>query len=418
MSFANASSEVEIKYEAEGNWNCRFLSKITIQNNSSRELDQWKLEFDWDRTITCVLNAKIEKSQDNHYTISSVSRNKVIPTGGKISLIVTGKSGNSTSEPSNFIVTDIYDQLAQKDIEWQQYYGIKTGEEFQKSFAHGLTYLLTKFPSDEPHRVGYEIIEKNPVEKFIQAKYKNVKFKTEDGITLKGLFFPVKNAKGTIIMLHGYGSTALWEVPKLKFLLDNGYQILAYNSRYWNYYETPEKYTELMSNEIKDVGSAVHYLKTRHDVDNNKIAIYGFSYGACNAELFAPFSNDIKAAIFDGANAIIPTYSPYFTWESIGNDVVNIFAEVYGDDISAYPVSMLPSPYTNSMKNMDKPALFIHGLNDTNVSVSEVDALYDAAIGPKEKCIFENSGHCNAMYTEDKEEYESSVLKFLETYLN
>lgn len=52
------------------------------------------------------------------------------------------------------------------------------------------------------------------------------------------------------------------------------------------------------------------------------------------------------------------------------------------------------------------------------LSVSEVDALYDAAIGPKEKCIFENSDHCNAMYTEDKEEYESSVLNFLETYLN
>ncbi|WP_154673435.1 hypothetical protein [Pseudobacteroides cellulosolvens] len=46
-------------------------------------------------------------------------------------------------------------------------------------------------------------------------------------------------------MLHGYGSTALWESAKLKYLIDNGYQILSYNARYWNYYKTPEKYIEL-----------------------------------------------------------------------------------------------------------------------------------------------------------------------------
>jgi fermentation-respiration switch protein FrsA (DUF1100 family) len=66
---------------------------------------------------------------------------------------------------------------------------------------------------------------------------------------------------------------------------------------------------------------------------------------------------------------------------------------------------------------INKPTLFIHGLNDTSVPVEDVNVLFDAANEPKDKLILPNSGHCEGDLTVDKPIYESKVLEFLNTYL-
>ncbi|HEX9060961.1 MAG TPA: cellulose binding domain-containing protein, partial [Clostridia bacterium] len=85
MPQVKAASGVEVKYEVIRDWKCGLTGKITILNNSSKDLDQWKLEFDWDRKILNVWNAKIESSGNNHYIISFSQCNKVIPSGKSIS---------------------------------------------------------------------------------------------------------------------------------------------------------------------------------------------------------------------------------------------------------------------------------------------------------------------------------------------
>jgi hypothetical protein len=174
------------------------MGKITIKNTGTREIDQWKLEFDWDRNISNLWNAKIESKLDNHYVISFVKHNTIILPGESVTIGFIGNKGNVSQGPSNFKLTDIYDLLA--------------------------------------------------------------------------------------------------------------------------------------ANEVKDVASTVKYLKTRHDVDKNKIGIYGFSYGACKAELYAHLKSDVKVFVFDGGSATIPTYSPGVTWEIVVNDVMKTNKEVYGND--------------------------------------------------------------------------------------
>lgn len=418
VSFVHAASGCEVKYTNTASWETGFTGKIEIVNNSGRELDQWKLDFDWDSKITAIWNARLEKCDNNHYIISSEFWNETIPAGGTLTFGFLGTNGQSKSDPAGFVVRDIYDELSLKDSEWQNYIeGIQRAA-FQKSWAEGLVTVSTSFESKEPFRIGYEIIKKNPVERFIQAAYQNVEIPTKDGIKLKGIFFPVSNAKGTIIMLHGYGSTALWEVPKLKFLLDHGYQILAYNSRCWNYYLNPEKYTGLLSKDLEDIGSALDYLKGRYDVDRNKIGIYGFSYGANKALLETALRSDVKVLISDGATQNIPTYSQYFTWDKIGQEFINIYEQRYGAGTMSMGINLFPSVFTNAAALITKPVLFIHGLNDTEVPTEDAEALYNAANVPKEKIILSQSGHCNGDLTADKTVYESSVLQFLETYLN
>ena len=387
VPYVFAASGYEVNYTELADWGTGFVGSIEIVNNGDKEIDQWRIEFDWNQCISSIWNAKVESYTDGHYTINCEAWNKVIPAGGKIIFGFLGIPKQNESEPLNFVVKDIYTDLAQKDGQWQNYLLGIQGAAFQKSFAEGLVVASTSFEANEPYRIGYEIIEKNPVERFIQAKYQNVDIPTTDGIKLKGIFFPAKSPKGTIIMLHGRGSTALWEVPKLKFLLDNGYQILAYNSRCWNYYSTPEKYIGLINNDLNDIGSAIDYLKSRYDVDKNKIGIYGFSYGANKALMEAAVRNDVKVLVSDGASQNIPTYSSYFTWEVIGRDFFKIYEEKYGADALSYPINFFPSVYTNAVAAINKPILFIHGLNDTLVPVEDVNVLFDAANEPKDKLI-------------------------------
>lgn len=413
-----ADSDYEVKYTTMSEWDSAFQGQIEIVNKSNKELDQWKIEFDWDKKISQIWNARLERNEGGHYIIRSEAYNQIIPPGGKLSFGFLGTNGQNISDPTNYSVTDIYDELAKKDLEWQNYLGIMQGTAFQKSWADGMVTATTSFESDEPFRIGYEIIEKNPVEKYIQARYENVEIPTKDGIKLKGIFFPVSCPKGTIIMLHGRGSTALWEVPKLKFLLDNSYQILVYNSRSWNYHTTPEKYIGLMKNDLDDIGCSIDYLKGRYDVDKSKIGIYGFSYGANKALMETALRSDVKVLISDGATQNIPTYSEYFTWERIGQDFLNIYEDKFGQGSASLGIDFFPSIFTNALSSINIPVLFIQGLNDTSVPVEDVEVLYNSANAPKDKIILPQSGHCNGDLTEDKTLYESKILDFLNTYLN
>ncbi|MDQ2084940.1 cellulose binding domain-containing protein [Herbivorax sp. ANBcel31] len=409
-----AASESEVSFEKLADWKTGFLGSITIKNNGDKEIDQWKLEFDLDSEITDIWNAEIVTHEDNRYVVTFKDWNKVIEKGKSVTFGFIGKPGQ-VSEPSDFKLSDIYDELAQKDKEWQDYTASREAEEMQKSLADFAIYYGIVFESQHPFTIGYSIMEKDPFKDVVTQKYETVYIPTKDGLKLKGAFFPVKNPKGTIIVMHGRNSYAAEAIQSMGFLVDAGYQVLVYNARVWNYYETPKEYVGDVRKDVEDIGCAIEYLKSRHDVDNDKIGICGASYGASKAiAAGSKYKEDIKIVISDAAMAYLGKIygmerdNDWLEWMK---RYLNLPLE---QDMTEEIYKCVD--YTSAIEDIQAPVLILHGLKDELVLVSDANMLYDSANEPKEVHYMPNSGHCDWFLTEDKIEYQNTVLNFLDKY--
>lgn len=387
------------------------VGKITIANQGSRAIEEWRLEFNWEQNLRRTEPVTILSHHGHHYCLSGAGVAAVIHPGKSITITLFAQPGAAVTQPRNFTFTDRYAHLAAQDQVWQKYVTQKDAEATAKSLAHLVVYEWQRFESLYPFTLGDKVMVKTPVKDYVAAPYQLVSIPASDGLKLKGLFFPVKNAKGTILALHGYQSNMYEAIKQLKFLLDNGYQVLTYNARFWNYYQTPERYQGHIFTDVKDIGAALAYLKSRPDVERSKIGIYGFSYGAGKTMIAATqYRSDFAAIILDGA----PAYAQPKAVVDAYHDAV---CELYYGPLGYTAAQWNTFTYSNYIHQITRPLLILQGANDTDVTREEADILYTHANEPKAYWVFPNSGHCNAYYTSDQADYIGKVVGFLRQYL-
>ncbi len=157
--------------------------------------------------------------------------------------------------------------------------------------------------------------------------FENVQFPAQDGVRLSGWFIPAalgtSRDGATIMLLHGWGWNRLGDAADdllanltgstpVEFLRlahslhYEGYNILTFDLR--NHGESAgQAPVTFGQKEADDLLGAVTYLKSRTDVNADKIGAIGFSLGG-NALLYAlPRTNAIRAGI-----AVQPTTATVF----------------------------------------------------------------------------------------------------------
>ena len=97
-----------VDYSLLSNWSSGYTAQITITNKTDKPMEGWHLSFDYDRKIDSIWNAVIELNEENHYDISNVGYNSVIPANGSITFGFMGNGGSLDDEPYNytFILTN------------------------------------------------------------------------------------------------------------------------------------------------------------------------------------------------------------------------------------------------------------------------------------------------------------------------
>lgn len=135
-----------------------------------------------------------------------------------------------------------------------------------------------------------------------QLEFREVTFKSHDGLTLFGRFIPARN-QATIILLHGLGSANNDMLVYAEFLVAAGYGVFMIDLRA---HGSSDGDTSTYGwREADDVASAVDYLQTRLDVHGDKIGVLGVSLGA-QAALRATLKTDkIRALVLEGLGPMI-----------------------------------------------------------------------------------------------------------------
>ena len=160
-----------------------------------------------------------------------------------------------------------------------------------------------------------------------------VAFTGGDGLTLRGWFIPPQNG-ATVILLHGYGGSRTAVTFHAEQLSQVGYGVLAYDLRASG--ESDGSIRSWGWADVRDLEGALAYLRSRSEVDMNRVGIVGISIGgqialrgaAANPELAAIFADGTAAArAKDGQHMAKPWVRPLvYAWLWAYDRIVSVRA--------------------------------------------------------------------------------------------
>lgn len=232
---------------------------------------------------------------------------------------------------------------------------------------------------------------------------------SRDGLRLAGWFVSGTNG-ATVVLVHGRGGYKDWMLPHADYLHKAGFSALLFDYRYRG--ESEGDAQTLGAKESWDIQSAVDYLRTRPDVDPERIGVQGNSMGAASAILAASEKPEIKGVIaqipFTSINDILCHSFKYqfglpcFPFAYVTKWISELRLGVDLDKVAPVEVIGGISP---------RPVFLIDEGMDTVFPCNSVETLYVAAGDPKTFWMVPDATHGKGWETAP-EEYERRVLAF------
>lgn len=90
-----------VEYILDSDWGTGFTARMLLTNHTEEVLEDWTLEFDFDREITSIWNGVIEEHEGNHYVIKNAGHNANVVSGSAISFGFNGEGGTVEDVPEN-----------------------------------------------------------------------------------------------------------------------------------------------------------------------------------------------------------------------------------------------------------------------------------------------------------------------------
>lgn len=256
---------------------------------------------------------------------------------------------------------------------------------------------------------------------------------TTHGLTLRSCYLKTKaqQRKGVILFGLEFGSNRWACVPYCEHLLENGYDVFAFEPRGQGDSPAQPGYEPLQwltEHEVNDCTAALAYLKARPDADPRGVGFFGISKGAAAGLVVAAGDTYVRCFVTDGVFATYTTMVPYMRkWYGIYNEQ-NILGGLapswyYGwigqvglNRISRQRRCRFPHLEKAMGKLAPRPLFMIHGGGDTYIKPEMARELFDRARDPKEFWLVEGAKHNQALNLA-KDDYQRRVLDFFNTHL-
>ena len=237
------------------------------------------------------------------------------------------------------------------------------------------------------------------------AAYEDVSFTTGDGLKLVGWYVPSKNGAAVISFPGRKGPQ-----KPARLLARHGYGVLLFDRRGEG--ESEGDPNLLGWQGTHDIEAAVAYLKTRPDVDDDRIGGVGLSVGGEMMLQEAAETDDLKAVVSEGAGIRSVREAVHVD----GGDMV-IFSWLFGLNTigtAVFTSNLPPRSLTDLSAEITEPVVFIHATPGAG-GETLTEEYYEAAKGPKEYWAAPG-GHTGAIDAAP-EEYERRVVGFFDRNL-
>lgn len=212
--------------------------------------------------------------------------------------------------------------------------------------------------------------------------YEEVQFLSKDETKLSGWFIPAKGkALGTVIHFHGNAQNMSAHYSFVSWLPAQGFNLFVFDYR--GYGKSEGKLSR--QGVYQDSVAAVEYIKTRADIDQNKLILFGQSLGGANAIAVAG-SSRISGIVGVACDSAFSSYKGVAT-EHAG--ILKPLAYLLiGNKFSPHKVVRNISP---------TPLVLIHGTHDRVVSYKHAEKLFKDAREPKKLWTIQGGLHTEAL---------------------
>ena len=240
--------------------------------------------------------------------------------------------------------------------------------------------------------------------------YEDVRFTTDDGVTLSGWFIPAgRPTRSAVVVMHGFTGHRLGELAAFVPWLQPEHNVLQFDFR--GHGASGEAPITLGSRERLDVAAAVRFLQGR---GLGSVALMGLSMGASVAILAAP---DLPVAAVVADAAFAELRNPVANrMRSEGYPLAGLGSWIIVAAASLRARAHLLSPIDRVAKIAPRALLVIAPTADRLIDASQSLRLYEAAGEPKELFVVEGAEHATARWVAGRE-YERRVLSFLAQHL-
>jgi predicted alpha/beta hydrolase len=259
-----------------------------------------------------------------------------------------------------------------------------------------------------------------------------VRFPTADGLHLSGCYWSTGRPRRGVILFGLEFGSARWSCrPYCQHLVDNGFDVFAFESRNQGTSDSLAGYEPLQwvtDYEVRDAEAALAYLKGRPDADPRGVGFFGISKGG-GAGLFAAARDpSVRCFVTDGVFATYTTLVPYmrhwFRIYSPHHTVQDLLPSWYFGLIGLVALRNTARargcrfPHLEAVmpRLAPRPLLMIHGEDDTYIKPYMARALFRCARAPKEFWLVPGAKHNQGLQVAG-DEYRRRVLEFFEQHL-
>ena len=246
-------------------------------------------------------------------------------------------------------------------------------------------------------------------------KTRDLEIISYDGLKLHGIWIPADNAKGTILLAHGYRSTKLVDFGvAFEYYHSLGLNILVPDQR--SHGKSQGRYITFGVKESKDMLQWVQYHNSQ--LGDWQLILSGLSMGASTVMYLADkdLPENVKGIIadcgFTSPKAIISqvfrtvTHLPAAPSVWIADKFAQLFAGF----------SLAGEDSRKSLAASRVPILIVHGKDDHFVPCWMSEQGYAACTGPKHLLLVDGAGH-GVSFIVDTERYTALIMDFLKTNL-
>jgi len=233
-------------------------------------------------------------------------------------------------------------------------------------------------------------------------RYEAVRFVSRDGTQLSGWFLPVaggdsKNAKGTVIHVHGNAENMSAHWSLVGWLTLRGYNVFMFDYRGFGHSAGAPNPKGL----FEDTQSAFDYVRTRADIDPGKLLVFGQSLGGNHA--IAVVGSGNRAGI-----RAIAIESTFYSYSAIAHDKLLGAGLFVNNDYSA-------DRYIGKLTPI--PLLLIYGMDDNVIPYSHSERLFALANEPKRLVPIPGGSHLDAMTMRFGNTYRDLLVDFFDEAL-
>jgi pimeloyl-ACP methyl ester carboxylesterase len=282
---------------------------------------------------------------------------------------------------------------------------------YGRRLALGVAAVLATFFVVYPILTAYTIthvITATVPEPNLGADHEEVRFTTRDGLTLDGWYVPSRNDAAVIVFPGRDGKQGY-----ARMLAAHGYGVLLFDRRGEGASDGDPNL--LGWGGARDILAAVEFLRSRHDVDPDRIGGIGLSVGGeLMMEAAAESGDGLQAIVTDGAGArsVSETLErPDAPWGDVA------FFAVFTAATWGFSNEPVPPNLESIVDDISPTAVFfLYGENGQPQEIDLTQRYYESARQPKQIWAVPGASHIDGINSQP-DAYEQRVVAFFDENL-